>query len=651
MPQRCLADISGPFYDPAKPFRNWSSFPFYQLDMRQPPYVDQAQLAWGLERAEAYLERIDAQGYTGIVIDNLAHLVGFEHSPELIYPPHNPHRLRAAIYRAAFGRLFDAAARRGMEVFVTTDMQWSTPPLRRHVGALAPGNPRLAAANRSALAELFTTLPQVSGLVLRIGEAGGAHDQGADYNGHMIYRTAQDLRGLIATLLPICQRHNRLLIVRTWSIGIGELGDLLYSPERYRAVFAGFDSPQLLASIKHSPADFFRLLPHNPTLGLPGPAQIIELQNRREYELFGMVPSAVVPLHQDVMQHAASNARFAGLWAWNSTGGWGGGHAALGEESWSTWTELSSALTAALARDPAIDAPAFVRDWCAASFGTPFGAAVADIYLESAALIEQGWYPAQSTDASPGMLFIPPLLWVWWMRPTAAPLIWAYLAATAADQAATRQAGTAAVERLVWHTRRLAQLAPAADLRAAAVVESVRYLHDAIAVAQAIHALMLPAFTAAWENRRSGWDALARQAHALHASIQRHQAIWGDRQDLPALELQEIAAFLHSFQHAPGRLWLQARAACLLVGRWRARAAPRRWRSIVDVRAALLVLLIATPPGRYRAGIAIALAAWWLAEPLRQRGLRAALPWLNRRLNLLPSIFFEAGPSLTEWTS
>ena len=86
MPQRCLADISGPFYDPAKPFRNWSSFPFYQLDMAQPPYVDQAQLAWSLARAETYLGRIHAQGYTGIVINNLAHLVGFEHALELIYP-------------------------------------------------------------------------------------------------------------------------------------------------------------------------------------------------------------------------------------------------------------------------------------------------------------------------------------------------------------------------------------------------------------------------------------------------------------------------------------------------------------------------------------------------------------------------------------
>jgi hypothetical protein len=46
VPRRCLADISGPFYVPTKPFRNWSALPFYQLDLPRPPYVDLDQLAW-----------------------------------------------------------------------------------------------------------------------------------------------------------------------------------------------------------------------------------------------------------------------------------------------------------------------------------------------------------------------------------------------------------------------------------------------------------------------------------------------------------------------------------------------------------------------------------------------------------------------------
>jgi len=54
---------------------------------------------------------------------------------------------------------------------------------------------------------------------------------------------------------------------------------------------------------------------------------------------------------------------------------------------------------------------------------------------------------------------------------------------------------------------------------------------------------------------------------------------------------------------------------------------------------------------RPRAGIAGAVASLLFIPPLRQRAVRLLLPWLNRRFNLLPSIFFEAGPAVTEWTA
>src|SRR5262249_18298387 len=153
---------------------------------------------------------------------------------------------------------------------------------------------------------------------------------------------------------------------------------------------------------------------------LPGPPQLIELQNRREYELFGMVPSSVAALHQEVVRHAeTTNTRFEGVWAWNGSGGWGGGRAALGSSGWSLWTELNSALTAALVGDSQLDTPAFTLQWCTERFGAHLGPAVAQIYLESEELIEQGWYgwQARPGDRRLGPLYMPPLLWVWWMRP------------------------------------------------------------------------------------------------------------------------------------------------------------------------------------------------------------------------------------------
>lgn len=253
----CLADCSGPFYRTDKPFRNWSSLPFSQLDTPHPPFVDHNHLNEAMHRAQQYLGQIHAQQYSGIVIDNLAHLVTFAHAPEQVYPHPSPERQRAMAYQDAFRTLFNTANDLGLGVFVTTDMQWSTPALRRYVGRLHPGNLRLAQVNRWALEELFQLFPQVRGLVVRVGEAGGAHNLPGSYAGHMLYTSVGSLRQLLGTLLPVCEHHDRLLILRTWSIGIGELGDMLWSPERYQAVFAGFDSPHMLASVKHGPGDFF----------------------------------------------------------------------------------------------------------------------------------------------------------------------------------------------------------------------------------------------------------------------------------------------------------------------------------------------------------------------------------------------------------
>ncbi|NTV65379.1 MAG: hypothetical protein HGA65_17855, partial [Oscillochloris sp.] len=110
-----LADISGPFVDPHKPFRNWSSFPFTQVDLPTVPFVDSAQLTWGVARATAHLRALRAQGYSGIVIDNLAHLTAFDGPGEPIYAPQSPARLRALAYRAALQPLFGQAAALGMQ--------------------------------------------------------------------------------------------------------------------------------------------------------------------------------------------------------------------------------------------------------------------------------------------------------------------------------------------------------------------------------------------------------------------------------------------------------------------------------------------------------------------------------------------------------
>ncbi len=618
-----LVDISGPFVDQSAPVRNWSSFPFSQIDIPAPPYVDQARLQRGVERALAYLDAVQAQGYTGIVIDNLAHLVTFDQAPRQYYAPDSPFRLRALAYRQALWPLLTEAANRGMPVYVTTDMQWMTSELRKVAGALTADNPRLAAINQAAFIDLFSALPMVQGVIIRIGETGGAHDL-AGYTGHLLYHDVATIRHLIATLLPVCVTFDRHLVIRTWTLGIGEAGDLISSPARYAAVFADQHDPHLLVSIKHTPADFFRFLPPNPTLGLPGPRQLVEVQNRREYELFGLVPAGVVHLHSAAIRRAATSPQCVGIWAWNSTGGWGGGGATLGPNGWNLWTEVSSAVTAALARQPDIDAEAFVRTWFAqrlANYSPPFAEAVATAYLVSEQLIEEGWYfgrlPALTNVK--GMV-TPSLLWVWWMHPTAALPVWVYLAEslTAIEPVINR------AEQAVQQAQRLrdhvAATAPSSDPLAQQIVTSLVYLHDARTIAWRTRAFLLPLAAAVKSRRRPVLDAAAQ---ALVAAIQHHREHWGERTDFPPLELDELTDFLATWQRSPALVWHRAKLAAWIVTLLRRQSA-----GVVRIGPKTGALL---PP------------------PVRRHLLQTTLPWLSRRLNLLPDIFFETGPAIGEW--
>jgi hypothetical protein len=98
-------------------------------------------------------------------------------------------------------------------------------------------------------------------------------------------------------------------------------------------------------------------------------------------------------------------------------------------------------------------------------------------------------------------------------------------------------------------------------------------------------------------------------------------------------------------------IWHQARAACLLVAQLRGARRPGHYTYAAGLVTAGALAVALTRHSRRTAGIVGVLVSLLLATPLRQRTLKLALPWLSRRLYLLPSIFFETGPSLNEWTA
>ena len=81
------------------------------------------------------------------------------------------------------------------------------------------------------------------------------------------------------------------MIFRTWSVGVGAVGDMHTNADSYEAVLDGIDSDRLIVSTKYTLGDFYSHLPLNDTLEVGDQRRIVEFQSRREFENFGAFPN------------------------------------------------------------------------------------------------------------------------------------------------------------------------------------------------------------------------------------------------------------------------------------------------------------------------------------------------------------------------
>ena len=112
----------------------------------------------------------------------------------------------------------------------------------------------------------FEDFPEVSGLILRIGESDGLDVDGGDFRSELILRKASEVRRMLSQLLPIFETHDRSLIFRTWTVGAYSIGDLMWHRRTLARALQGIESPALILSMKYGESDFFRYLPLNPKL-------------------------------------------------------------------------------------------------------------------------------------------------------------------------------------------------------------------------------------------------------------------------------------------------------------------------------------------------------------------------------------------------
>lgn len=439
------------------------------------PWVDRAAVDRIDEQFRQFVEHSLAQGYNGVVVPGFLEyvtfaLVGDGHA---VYPAGDEHIARARALVAAFGPVFRRAADLGMRVYLLTDMLAVSPPLerylRREFGGLTVEDPKFWQVYQLGLAELFDSMPFVSGLMVRIGEGGDVYSQpGWDYSSKIAVTGVEAVRAMLRALLYVAGTADKDLIFRTWTVGVGAVGDLHTNPASYEEVLGGLDDPHLIVSTKYTLGDFYSHLPFNGTLESGTQRRIVEFQARREFEGFGALPNDLTGLHQQALRRfLAANPHVEGIWTWTQDGGplrAGPMTLYLRTGFWQLY-DLNAYTLGRLARDPDAPAGQLTADWVRQTFTTDPAtvAAVCEMLAMSREAVTKGLYVGAYADRSVRALGLepPPMMWIfeWDIVTGDSAALDSIYAVTRGTGSAADGAGSAALDAAVAEGDRAVEVA------------------------------------------------------------------------------------------------------------------------------------------------------------------------------------------------
>ncbi|MDM7830183.1 hypothetical protein [Cellulomonas edaphi] len=386
------------------------------------PWVDADAVAEIETQFHALVDHAMEQGYNGVVVQGFLEYVTFD---ELgVYPAGDPHVARARAMVRAFGPVWQYAHDMGMKVYLMTDMLAVNPPLEeylhRTVGSLDTTSPKLWSVYQAGVRELFASMPFVDGLMIRIGEGGSAYQlEGWDYGSKVAVTTPDAVQAMLRALLSTAGEQDKDVVFRTWTVGLGAVGDLHTNPESYETVLGKITDPHLIVSTKYSAGDFYSYLSLNPTLDVGDHRRIVELQARREFEGQGAVPDDLGALEQGALRRfLADNPNVEGIWNWSQTGGplYAGPRALyLRQGFWQLW-DLNSYLASRIAADPEVDLAAARADWVRQTLSSDRAtvAAISRAFALSRSAITDGLYIGPYAQQSVKALGLepPPMMWI-----------------------------------------------------------------------------------------------------------------------------------------------------------------------------------------------------------------------------------------------
>ncbi|WP_028581268.1 hypothetical protein [Desulfogranum japonicum] len=348
-----LIDAIGPFFKGYNKKRiNWSKIPFHYLDL-QDPQTRQEHFKNIREELNRFSAAVSQEGYNYLSLDDVAHLAPDRfHSREI--------NSLIGMYQQEYDHLFEIIYKYELGCFLTMDILSFSLDLQKQLGHSF--ELQLEYICRQ-IHSIFLRFPCISGVILRVGESDGTDVQGV-FRSELILKKPSQVNRLLHRLLPVFEHYDKLLILRTWTVGAYKLGDFIWHRRTTAKVLEGIVSPCFILSMKFGETDFFRYLPLNKHFfRLPHVQKMIEFQARREYEGCGEYPSFIGWDYHDYAVQLQEAENLAGICVWCQTGGWVPFRRLTYLEPEGFWNELNSHVTVQIFRY-GTSVEAAIRSFC-----------------------------------------------------------------------------------------------------------------------------------------------------------------------------------------------------------------------------------------------------------------------------------------------
>jgi len=391
-----------------------------------PPFIDTDAFVRECGKFDYFAGHMATYGYNAIALPWFLECVNFDllENGRQVYGEKSIYRDRHDTLSSRFHELMKIAAEHGLSTYLWTDMVALTPPLKdyfeRSLGSVDTENPEFWQVYGKAAEEVFAKFPCLDGIIIRIGEAGSIYNKpGWDYTSELYVKTGDAVKMMLEAFLNAAAKYEKNIIFRTWSVGVGEIGDMHTNPGTYRKVLGDVHSEHLVVSTKYCNGDFYSWLELNPTLLEGEHRRIAEFQTKREYEGFGSLPNYVAPLHQAALQDLAKmNPHMEGAWVWTQYGGplRAGPMIIYPFHGFNVINEVNVYATSRLIMDPFENLDTITSEWIRGYFGgdSVLVANLSQFLRMSHDVIGRGLYISEFAKYKVRALGLepPPMLWI-----------------------------------------------------------------------------------------------------------------------------------------------------------------------------------------------------------------------------------------------